>query len=145
MFSRQSSAVSKLGSFSHNDLEAIPENQMAALDKRASIQNDRKRQHYISECPTVATEFPDFEENLIPTPPDGGWGWIIVAASFMCNLIVDGICYSFGIWLVEFIDYFKEGSGKTSMVGSLCAGFYLIMGRLYKSHSSRNATCSQRI
>ena len=27
----------------------------------------------------------------IPLPPDGGWGWVIVISSFMCNLILDGI------------------------------------------------------
>lgn len=32
-------------------------------------------------------------------PPDGGWGWVIVAASFMCNVLVDGIIFSGGILL----------------------------------------------
>lgn len=36
------------------------------------------------------------EEETQPTadvvvPIDGGWGWVIVVASFMCTLIVDGI------------------------------------------------------
>lgn len=26
----------------------------------------------------------------VPLPPDGGWGWVIVISSFMCNLILDG-------------------------------------------------------
>ena len=38
-------------------------------------------------------------EVLAPAPPDGGWGWGIVAASFTCNLILDGIAYSFGVLL----------------------------------------------
>ena len=29
----------------------------------------------------------------IPPPPDGGWGWVVCLASFMCNLILDGIAY----------------------------------------------------
>ena len=29
----------------------------------------------------------------LPAPPDGGWGWGIVFASFMNNLIIDGIAY----------------------------------------------------
>ena len=32
------------------------------------------------------------EEDLddLPLPPDGGWGWVVVVSSFMCNLILDG-------------------------------------------------------
>ena len=29
----------------------------------------------------------------VPLPPDGGWGWVIVISSFMCNLILDGRFY----------------------------------------------------
>jgi len=64
----------------------------------------------------------------IPPPPDGGYGWVIVFASFMCNLIVDGIAYTFGIFLGEFVTYFGEGKGKTAWVGSLLSGMYLSVG-----------------
>ena len=26
----------------------------------------------------------------VPLPPDGGWGWVVVLASFTCNMILDG-------------------------------------------------------
>ena len=29
----------------------------------------------------------------LPGPPDGGWGWVVCFASFMCNFIIDGIVY----------------------------------------------------
>ncbi|XP_055949917.1 monocarboxylate transporter 12-like isoform X1 [Argiope bruennichi] len=67
-------------------------------------------------------------EAMIPEPPDGGWGWVIVMASFMCNVVVDGIAYSFGIFLVPFVNYYKSSKGKTAWVGSLLAGCYLIAG-----------------
>ena len=68
------------------------------------------------------------EVHDIPPPPDGGYGWVIVAASFMCNMIVDGIAYTFGVFLGEFVNYYGEGKGKTAWVGSLLSGMYLSAG-----------------
>lgn len=64
----------------------------------------------------------------LPPPPDGGYGWVIVFASFMCNMIVDGIAYTFGIFLEEFSDHFREQRGVVSLVGSLLSGVYLSAG-----------------
>lgn len=46
-------------------------------------------------------------EQYIPTPPDGGWGWVIVLCSMVCNLIVDGIGYTFGVFISEFEEVFQ--------------------------------------
>lgn len=61
-------------------------------------------------------------------PPDGGWGWVIVAASFMVNLIADGITFSFGVIFVEFVDYFKADRGTTAVVGGLFMAMPLLSG-----------------
>lgn len=67
-------------------------------------------------------------EYELPPPPDGGYGWVVVFASFMCNLIVDGIAYTFGIFLPELVTYFGEGKGTVAWVGSLLSGVYLAAG-----------------
>ncbi|KAK3609611.1 hypothetical protein CHS0354_038612 [Potamilus streckersoni] len=66
--------------------------------------------------------------DYLPVPPDGGYGWVIVFASFLCNVIVDGIGYSFGIFLSEFVSYFNETRSKVSLVGSLLCGVYMCVG-----------------
>ncbi|XP_026474781.1 monocarboxylate transporter 14-like [Ctenocephalides felis] len=68
------------------------------------------------------------EYHDVPPPPDGGYGWVVVFASFMCNMIVDGIAYTFGVFLGEFVLYFGEGKGKVAWVGSLLSGMYLSAG-----------------
>lgn len=68
---------------------------------------------------------------VIPRPPDGGWGWMVVLGSFMCNVIVDGIIFSYGLFLPELSKDLNEPKGKLAWVGSLLAGFYLIAGRFY--------------
>ena len=62
------------------------------------------------------------------TPPDGGWGWVVVAASFMVNLIADGITFSFGVIFVEFLKYFGEGKSRTAWIGSLFMAIPLLSG-----------------
>ena len=71
----------------------------------------------------------DSVTNYIPTPPDGGYGWVIVFASFLNHVIVDGIAFTFGVFYVAFLDYFKESSNRTALVGSIMAGCYLLSGK----------------
>ncbi|KAI5698488.1 hypothetical protein M8J75_007623 [Diaphorina citri] len=61
-------------------------------------------------------------------PPDGGWGWVIVFASFMVNVIADGITFSFGVIFIEFLHYFGEGKSKTAWIGSLFMSIPLLSG-----------------
>lgn len=44
------------------------------------------------------------EPLLVPQAPDGGYGWVIVFAAFMSNLVVDGISTAFS----EFKQSYKE-------------------------------------
>ncbi|KAM8709842.1 hypothetical protein ACLKA7_016619 [Drosophila subpalustris] len=73
----------------------------------------------------------------LPPPPDGGYGWVICFASFMCNMIVDGIAYTFGIFLEEFVVYFHEGKGTVAWVGSLLSGVYLSAGPIVSALANK--------
>lgn len=66
----------------------------------------------------------------MPVPPDGGWGWMVVLGSFALHVIADGIVYSFGVFYIDFLDYFKGGKGETAWVGSLVPGVTLTVGKL---------------
>lgn len=68
------------------------------------------------------------EEEVLPAPPDGGYGWVIVFASFMCNMVVDGIGYSFGILLPKLIEEYGSSKSKTAFVGSLLPGTTMLVG-----------------
>ncbi|CAB3374926.1 Hypothetical predicted protein [Cloeon dipterum] len=73
----------------------------------------------------------------LPAPPDGGYGWVIVFASFMCNLIVDGIAYTFGVFLDDFVTHFQEGKGTIAWAGSLLSGMYLSVGPIVSALANR--------
>lgn len=65
----------------------------------------------------------------LPQAPDGGWGWVIVLASVLANVIVDGITYTFGIFLPYFEESFHQPKSTIALAGSLQVGTYLCAGK----------------
>ncbi|XP_070535230.1 monocarboxylate transporter 13-like [Ptychodera flava] len=49
-------------------------------------------------------------------PPDGGWGWVVVLASFIGFFMVGGISNSFAVVYVAFLDAFRESKAVTAWV-----------------------------
>lgn len=47
---------------------------------------------------------------------------------FNSSLIVDGIAYTFGVFLNEFVNHFGASKGTVAWVGSLLCGMYLSVG-----------------
>ncbi|XKL69356.1 hypothetical protein PGB90_007125 [Kerria lacca] len=62
------------------------------------------------------------------TAPDGGWGWVVVFASFMIHVVTDGVVYSFGELFKEILKEYNEGAGKTSLIPSILVGTTLCSG-----------------
>ncbi|CAG2111392.1 unnamed protein product, partial [Medioppia subpectinata] len=68
------------------------------------------------------------EKSISDPAPDGGYGWVIVMASFFCNLTVDGICYTFGLFFNDFVAHFQSSKAVTALAGSLLSGCYMTAG-----------------
>lgn len=49
-------------------------------------------------------------------------------ASFFNWFIIDGIAYTFGVFLNDYVDYFDTSVGTTSLASSLFTGFSLLNG-----------------
>lgn len=91
--------------------------------------------------PVDSADLDDFEDAVqeaeVVVPPDGGWGWVVVFSSFMCNMIVDGIIFSFSTFLGDIISTFQVSTAEASLVSSLMSGFYLITGPFASALANR--------
>ena len=63
-------------------------------DEDSPLKLRKKLESRVGDCDSVCAD-----DLLAPSPPDGGWGWVVCAASFLCNMILDGIAYCFGVLL----------------------------------------------
>ncbi|CAH1787189.1 unnamed protein product [Owenia fusiformis] len=77
---------------------------------------------------TSDTQTPGYDN--LPMPLDGGYGWVIVFASFVIQALQDGICNSYGIFLEHIVAEYGGGRGKTALAGSLLVGVFLMIGPL---------------
>ena len=64
--------------------------------------------------------------------PDGGYGWVIVAAVFMTNFMSDGIIFSSGLVLSELIRTYSLPAARVSWIFSLMDAFSLLTGNWRK-------------
>lgn len=63
-----------------------------------------------------------------PQIPDGGWGWVVVAASFLIATVADGLAFSYGLLQQMFVVHFHASQAKASVIGSLFIAVPLIAG-----------------
>lgn len=67
-------------------------------------------------------------ETLIVVPPDGGWGWVVVLATFFTNFVADGTMYTFAIFVTDISTDIGATKTQVAIVNSLMAGFYYLSG-----------------
>ncbi|KAM9827427.1 monocarboxylate transporter 13-like [Neosynchiropus ocellatus] len=62
--------------------------------------------------------------------PDGGWGWVMVAAGFVTTALVYGVMRGMGVFFVEFDHYFDEGAQTISWIPSAALAIHHICSLL---------------
>ncbi len=100
--------------------DGMEEKPLFHLPKEDDDDNSRNRSQEVVDPVVPLVE--------LPPPPDGGWGWVVCFAGFMCNLILDGIAYTFGVLLEPLVESFDSNRSTISLVGSLLVGAYLTSG-----------------
>ncbi|KHJ42023.1 hypothetical protein D918_07913 [Trichuris suis] len=71
--------------------------------------------------------------SICPVAPDGYYGWVIVASSFVTNMICDGLAFSFGILFPEIQRRYGTGKGVSATVGGLFMAMPLLAGPVASS------------
>jgi len=107
-----------------------PVDTMAPIDIPAKASPPREKP------PPPPVEDPPPASNMAP-PPDGGWGWVVVFASFMIHIIADGITYSFGVFFVELKEQFGADNKTTSLIPSILVGVTLGSGPIASYFTNR--------
>ncbi|KAM0289591.1 hypothetical protein ACHAO9_005873, partial [Fusarium lateritium] len=84
----------------------------------------------------LETTFPED----VPSPPDGGYGWIIVGSCFILNAFTWGVTASFGVYLTEYVSSEKITNAKPmeyGLVGGLNFSCAMLLAPLVTYLASR--------
>lgn len=57
--------------------------------------------------------------NVYPEVPDGGWGWVVGVAFFFVEMSTYGSIKSFGIFLQDLMEEFRESNSRVSWIVSI--------------------------
>ena len=71
------------------------------------------------------------EPDLLDEEPDGGWGWLVVFACFLTTFVLDGIGYSFGMFMEPLKLELGEGNFGVASIGSIQVNFNTILTQIY--------------
>lgn len=61
-------------------------------------------------------------------PPDGGWGWLVLAAAMLVNIIISGMIKSFGVLVVEIQETFHMKPSQILWIPAITYFFYSFLG-----------------
>ena len=63
--------------------------------------------------------------------PDGGYGWVVVCASFIAHILEYGVVWTVGVFYVIFLDHFTESRTLLALIASLNTGSFYLIGQYF--------------
>lgn len=87
----------------------------------------------LSKIPEMDVE--EIAEVMLPI--DGGFAWIVMLASFLCNVMIDGVVLSSGFLHDDLMKEFNVSKGYVALVSSLLPGFQLLAGPFTSALTNR--------
>uniref|UniRef100_A0A1L8DEJ0 Putative monocarboxylate transporter n=2 Tax=Nyssomyia neivai TaxID=330878 RepID=A0A1L8DEJ0_9DIPT len=88
------------------------------------LPEEEEEKHEREKMTESAMENADYE--LVP--PDGGWGWLVLAGSMLVNILIPGTIKSFGVLFVEFLETFNASPATAAWIPALCYFLYSSLG-----------------
>ncbi|KMY93723.1 monocarboxylate transporter 3 [Drosophila simulans] len=79
----------------------------------------------------------EIEEAAVVVPPDSGWAWVVMIASFLCCTVIDGIVFCSGLIQEDLIKEFGVSKAYVAFVSSLLSGCYLMAGPFVSAMANR--------
>ncbi|XP_044248906.1 monocarboxylate transporter 14 [Drosophila takahashii] len=79
----------------------------------------------------------EIEEAAVVVPPDSGWAWVVMVASFLCCTVIDGIVFCSALIQEQLMAEFGVSKAYVSLVSSLLSGCYLMAGPFVSALANR--------
>ncbi|KAF9428814.1 hypothetical protein BGZ94_000943 [Podila epigama] len=94
-----------------------------------SEKNHMASPHDLEAPPHKLEMTPESSTTELLSPPDGGYGWVVVGACFLNNFAMLGIMFSWGIFQQLYsTEVFPGQSSSVSWIGTLAFGMMYIFG-----------------
>ncbi|XP_053670319.1 uncharacterized protein LOC128720658 [Anopheles nili] len=98
------------------------------IAKSREIRSKKQKQHIQKQRKQVVS---DSSEEDDESPPDGGYGWIIVFGAFSVQFWVAGLVKSYGVLFVEIMENFPNASATTaSWIPAILSALCLVLAPL---------------
>ncbi|KAL7736910.1 hypothetical protein ACLKA6_008785 [Drosophila palustris] len=111
------------------------QDELPASNALVSKHPDNKLQQFNEAEEDVEEE--EIETAAVVVPPDSGWAWVVMVASFLCCTVIDGIVFCSASIQEPLMKEFQVSKFTASWVSSLLSGCYLMAGPFVSALANR--------